>query len=113
MTEQIEKRWRACDIVIHGINEAVGVEKNDGKKHDETYVNSFIDTIKVAAQFKSVLRLGKPDPAKKRPIVVMFHSEEQKEKMMNSLINLKDNENFKGVSVIEDYTLKDRETIKE
>ena len=28
-----EKRQRACNIVIHGVNETVGVEKNDGKQH--------------------------------------------------------------------------------
>ena len=77
LAERSEKRRRACNIVINGVNDAVGVEKNDGKKHDETYVNSCIDTIKVAAKFKSVLRLGKPDPVKKRPIMVIFHSEEE------------------------------------
>ena len=106
MAEQSEKRWRASNIVIRGVNEAVGVEKNDGKKHDETYVNSFIDTMKIASKFKSVLRLGKPDPAKKRPIIVIFHNEEEKENIMSSLTNLIDNEDYKGVSITEDYTLK-------
>ena len=76
------------------------------KVHDETYVNSFIDTIKVAAKFKSVLRLGKPGPAKKKPVMVIFHSEEEKEKIM-SPTNLKVTENYKGVSITEDYILKD------
>ena len=30
LAERSEKRRRACNIVIHGVNEAVGVEKNDG-----------------------------------------------------------------------------------
>ena len=38
LAEQSEKRRRTCNIVIHGVNVAVGVEKNDGKKQDETYV---------------------------------------------------------------------------
>ena len=81
LAEQSEKR--------HGVNGAVGVGKEDGQKHDELFVNTFIDT-KVAAKFKSVLRLGKPDPIKKRPIMVIFHSEQEKENMRN-LGNLKDN----------------------
>ena len=113
LAEQSEKRRRVYNIVMHGVNEAVGVGKEDGQKHDELFVNTFIDTIKVAAKFKSVLRLGKPDPIKKRPIMVIFHSEQEKEKIMRNLGNLKDNEKYKGVSITEDYTLKDRETIKE
>ena len=46
--------------------------KSDVKKHNKTHVNSFINTIQIAAKFKSVLRLGKPDPAKKRPIMVIL-----------------------------------------
>ena len=45
--------------------------------------------------------------------MVIFQTEEDKEKIMNNLRNLKDNENYNGVSVTEDYTLKDRETIRE
>ena len=45
--------------------------------------------------------------------MVIFHSEQEKEKIMRNLGNLKDNEKYKGVSITEDYTLKDRETIKE
>ena len=105
------KNWRNSEK-RQGVNEAVGVGKEDGQKHDELFVNTFIDT-KVAAKFKSVLRLGKPDPIKKRPIMVIFHSEQEKEKIMRNLGNLKDNEKYKGVSIAEDYTLKDRETIKE
>ena len=35
------------------------------------------------------------------------------EKIMKSLINVKGNEDYKGVSVTEDYTLTDRKTIRE
>ena len=45
--------------------------------------------------------------------MVIFHSEQEKEKIMRNLGNLKGNEKYKGVSITEDYTLKDRETIKE
>ena len=44
---------------------------------ERSMANSCIDTIKVAAKSKSVLRLEKPDSAKKRPIMVIFHSEEE------------------------------------
>ena len=67
-------------------------------------VKSFIETVKVATTFKSVLRLGKFDPAKIRPIMVIFHSENDMEKIMKSLINLKGNEDYKGVSVTDRKT---------
>ena len=33
LVEQHEKRRCACSIVIHGVNEAMGVENKDRKKH--------------------------------------------------------------------------------
>ena len=45
--------------------------------------------------------------------MVIFHSENDMEKIMKSLINLKGNEDYKGVSVTEDYTLTGRKTIRE
>ena len=77
------------------------------------FINPFIDTIKVATTFKSVLRLGKARPSKNRPIMVVFEKEEEKDKIMNSLKHLKDNEIYKGLSVTEDLTLTDREIIRE
>ena len=100
-----ERKRRANNIIIYGVKEAIDVDKNGAKEHDEKYVKSFIETVKVATTFKSVLRLGKFDPAKIRPSMVIFHSEND--------INLKGNEDYKGVSVTEDYTLTDRKTIRE
>ena len=92
---------------------AVDADRNEAKKHDEAFINSFIDTIKVATTFKSVLRLGKASPSKNRPIMMVFEREEEKDKIMNRLKHLKDNEIYKGLSVTEDLTLTDREIIRE
>ena len=110
LAEQTEKRRRACNIILHGVNEAVDADRNEAKK---TFINSFIDTIKVATTFKSVLRLGKASPSKNRPIMVVFEKEDEKDKIMNSLKHLKDNEIYKGLSVTEDLTFTDREIIRE
>ena len=105
LAEQTEKRRRACNIILHGVNEAVDADRNEAKKHAETFINSFIDTIKVTTTFKSVLRLGKASPSKNRPIMVLFEKEEEKDRIMNSLKHLKDNEIYKGLSVNRGFDL--------
>ena len=36
LAEENEKKRRACNIILHGVNEAFSVDKNEAKKHDET-----------------------------------------------------------------------------
>ena len=81
LAEQSEKRRRVCNIVMHEVNEAVGVGKEDGQKHDELFVNTFIDTIKVAATFKSVLPQEVLETAVNHPTVI--HNQDHTEILGN------------------------------
>ena len=113
LAEESDKKLRACNIILHGVNEAMSNDKHEAKKIDESHVNSLIETLGLEITYKSVIRLGKGDPTKKRPIKVVMHTEEDKNKIMSNLRSLKDKEEFKGISVTEDYTVDERVMIKE
>ena len=50
---------------------------------------------------------------KMKPIKVALHNEQDKEKILNKLQNLKVNTEYKGISITQDYTVSERQMIKE
>ena len=50
---------------------------------------------------------------KKRPIKVVFNNEDEKDKIMANLSSLKGQEEFKGISITYDYTIRERQIIRE
>ena len=63
--------------------------------------------------FKSVNRIGMKNPEKKRPLLLVMNSEEEKDRIIQNLTNLKGQANFKGISVTEDYTIAERKLLTE
>ena len=112
LAEEHEKKLRSCNLIIHGVTETNSNDKEVSKKIDEEFVANFIGAVRIATSFKSVVRIGKADPTKNRPIKVVLKCEEDKEKIMANLASLKDQEAFKGISVTEDYTVAERKLIK-
>ena len=80
---------------------------------DETFVTKFIDAVGIQATFKVIVRIGKADHTKRRPIKLVMNSEEDKNKIMENLKNLKDNNTFHGLTITDDYTIAERQLIKE
>ena len=62
---------------------------------------------------KQVERIGQQSDNKKRPIKVTLKSEEERDKILNNLCNLKGKDNYKGVSVTPDYNPKRKSMVKE
>ena len=61
----------------------------------------------------SLVRLGKSDPNKSRPMKIKLNSENEKDDIMTLLPNLKNaEERLKRISVTEDYIVEDRQRIK-
>ena len=115
LAEQTERKQRAGNIILHGIEEDYGTDENERKQIDEAYVHSLFDTVAKDISFKSITRLGKVDSenTKKRPIKVVMKSEEAKIVVMSNLRKLKGKEEFNGLSITEDYTTKERELIRQ
>ena len=114
LAEESEKKLRSPNQILHGVNEASNNDTSEAKKADEDFLNLFIGALETTlTTFKSVSRIGKSDPTRKRPIKVVMHNEEEKNKIMANLRNLKDQVAFKGLSVTDDYTVTERKMIKE
>ena len=61
-----------------------------------------------------MFRLGKRDKEpSRRPIKLILNSESDKERVMANLRNLKGREEYKRISVKDDYTIQDRNLIKQ
>ena len=107
LAEEKDKKERSCNIIIHGKDE------NKEEKDDSEFVKNMINVIGCNVTPKSVTRIGRPDNNKKRPIKIILQNKQEKDKIMNNLRNLKDHNEFKGISITDDYTMSERQMIKE
>ena len=107
-----DQRARARNIVSHGVTEDADADKTLSKQRDEDFVKNLFQSMTISdLAFKTVHRIGRPQPDKKRPIMVIMNTEVDKEKIMQNLSNLRDKTEFKGISVTEDYTLAERQML--
>ena len=112
LAEETEKRSRACNFIIHGVAENINC---DTKQREEDYVTTLITTLGLNMSYKSLYRLGKKvisDNQHKRPIKVILNNEVDKDRLMASLKSLKGLDDYKGISVTDDYTIQERNLIK-
>ena len=107
LAEQRDREKRACNIVLHGRKE------KESDKTDVSFVKRFIQEVSGNISTKSIQRIGITDTNKRKPILITFFSKQDKEKIMNNLPNLKGKTDFKGISITEDYTISERQLIKE
>ena len=80
---------------------------------DERAISELIQAIGIPIGYKEVRRIGKQDSGKKRPIKVVLSCKEDKDRLLRNLVNLKDQHQYKGISVTEDYTVEKRQLIKQ
>ena len=116
LADEAEKKHRACNFVIHGFTEGTG-DNAACKQFDNNAVTSLLAELGVNVTFKATYRLGSKateiQAQSKRPIKVVMSNENDKDQVMSSLKNLKDKENYKGISITDDYTTKERDMIRE
>ena len=108
LLEEKDKNERASNIIIHGRKEVAD------HKEDELFVQQLVSTCgKNVSLLESITRLGRQTEHKKRPIKVTFRSIQAKQEVMKNLRNLKGKEEFKGLNIREDYTIAERNIIKD
>ena len=99
------------------IEEANADNSLNAQEHDDCLIDAFLTDIGlVDVGYKSIIRLGKKNTAvtqPKRPIKVIMNNDHDKERIMANLKQLKGKEKYKGVSITDDHTIKERNTIKE
>ena len=109
LIEEKDKRLGENNIVIHGKRES---ENNEDS--DKQFVNDMIKDISVGAiTAKSIIRIGKTENEKTRPIKVIFNNKEEKSKVMSNLRHLKGKEGYNKISITDDYTMSERKMVKD
>ncbi len=100
---------REKNIIIHGVNEG------GTAGHDATYLNQLFDILQVKHIIPAAShRLGKKNEKKARPIKITMKCIADKDELMSKLGNLKNaNNKFKKINVTDDYTIKERNEIRQ
>ena len=108
-----EQEKRAKNFIIHGADE-YGENAKEIQEADDDYVKEILDHLGSSYKQVKIMRLGKPNERKKRPIKVTMDTKECKEKVMSNLKKLKGTEEYFGkISVTEDFTQTERDTIRD
>lgn len=107
---------RSCNIVIYRAEETCDVRKEQlqaDRIFCEELFGSVLDTGIDIASVKGIIRLGKKENAKCRPMLVKFASKSDRNKVMETLGKLREAPIcFKKISVGYDMTPKEREEYK-
>ena len=113
LIEKKERERRSAKLIIYGIDE-VSDDQNNVNEHDKKFVHSFLDIIGITTFPKQIVRLGKPNENKMRPVKLVMAKSGDKDTIMSRLGNLKNAEEiYRKVSVRDDYTIEERGLIKE
>ena len=83
-------------------------EENREQSYDVLIVNNVTQQVCENVASKLISRSGRSQDKKKKSMKAVIHNQQDKEKIQNSLRNLKVNSEYKGVSVTEDYTVSER-----
>ena len=111
LIEERQRDARAKNIIIHGLRETPNLAEE--KEEDEKVIKELLQTLEIESTPESTARLGIRDIGKKRPIKIKMRNMNEKELVMSSLGKLKNApENLKKISVTEDYTVGEREIIR-
>ena len=113
LIEVKEKKLRLKNLVIHGVEEPSNDNKDDAIKSDDIYINNFIATLKVTSTVKSASRISLPAQDKNRPIKAVINTVEERNRILSNLRNLKGIPEYKTISVTKDYTITERQMIKD
>ena len=106
LAEEAEKKRRECNLIIHG--------KEENGDDDKLFVQNLNKQISVGSvKINQIMRVGEIKANKIRPLKVVLSSPNEKNKVLYSMKNLKGNELYKGISVTDDYTINEREMIRE
>ena len=115
-----ESEARRNNIIVFKAKEPESLLAEDGKREDLEFVSEMCEIMKTNPKsVKSITRLGKINKEKTvtagpRPMKIVFDDAKSKTIFMSNLRNLSTAEaKYKGVSVVHDMTMKERQLNKE
>ena len=109
-----DRQRREMNIIVHGVKERTKNSEDRMIELDQTYVKELFSILGLTINAKSITRLGKLDiDGKCRPLKLTMKSVEDKKSVMSRLSNLKSaEEQYKNISIKDDYTPSERELIR-
>ena len=111
--EEHEKKKRELNIVVHGVPDNNHTSEEEENNWNTDYAKNLPTDLKSNDKTKNVIRIGKLQEEKNRPIKITLRNLEDKEKVMTNLKNLKGIDKYREISITNDYTLTQRKIIKE
>ena len=100
-----------ANIVVHGLQENAD---NEERMNDENLIKTIFDVIGIHHTPKSIIRLGKSQQQRTRPVKIVMKLKTEKNNVVSKLSNLKNAEDkIKKIRITDDYTLKERREIGE
>ena len=111
--EEHETKKRETNIVVHGVPENNHTSEEEENNWNTDYAKKLMTDLKIDDKTKNVIRIGKLQEDKNRPIKITLRNLEDKEKVMTNLKNLKSIDKYREISITNDYTLTQRKIIKE
>ena len=112
LIEEEDRQRRSKNFIIHGLEEK-GDDAEAVKHNDGVMTQLFFEKINIQARPLKYFRLGKAEPNKSRPLKLEMANSTERDLVMNNLKLLKGMEEELGkLSVKEDYTMNEREQIK-
>jgi hypothetical protein len=111
--EEKEKEMRRNNIIIYRAAESREITTEGRYKDDREFCLKMVsDVLGVESEMndlKRVIRLGKKEDAKDRPVLIEFRTSGIKNRVMESLSKLRDaTEEYKKLSLVHDMTKKER-----
>ena len=113
ISEQKDRQSRTSNIIIHGVAENKAENEADNAESDKNYAKTLFEIIKATVTIKRVARIGLRADSKNRPIKVSLANEKEKSLVLRSLVALKNNTDYIGMSISEDLTIAERAVLKE
>ena len=109
-----DKEIREKNVVIFNVIESTKDSKEECIKEDEAFFTELCEEVKIGKQsIIKVVRIGKKENDKNRPLKVCFCNEFDKRKFFANLYYLKNSEEkYRKVQVQHDLSKEERETIK-
>jgi hypothetical protein len=106
---------RENNVIIYGIDEAEGGSKGARDEADKKFVDDLCTEINAEGiQTADIRRLGRKEAGRIRPIWIQWKEEEDKQKFMRSLKNLKDcDDKYQRIEVNHDLTPYQSNILKE
>ena len=113
LVQEQERQRRINNIIVYGMTEECEDDGVPLKSQDDFFITSLMEILGVDVLPTSIVRLGKIEPGKNRPVKLAMKSADDKEKVMSSLKRLKDADAaYHGLSIRDDYTIEERELIR-